>query len=271
MKICARTFPSTIYLLAMPLLVTLSGCSSHIPATPVEADAIAPEIPVKAAIKVLSPRPHKEIARMGYAIQVGAFSKIENAVRLAANLSGKGLAPYYFLHKSGLYKVRFGNFSTLSEAKRQADHFVQSSLITDYYLVRPESYAAHQGDAHLRQQLIRTADSFIGIPYKWGGESAESGFDCSGLTMAVYKLNGLNLPRNSRSQFKAGKPVKKDELQKGDLVFFATDGGKQVSHVGIYTGSNTFIHAPQTGKRIQSASLDNSYFRRRYKGGRRYL
>lgn len=208
---------------------------------------------------------------MGYTIQVGAFSKIENATRLTTKLTGKGLSPYYFRNESGLYKVRFGNFSTLTAAKQKAEHFVGSGIITDYYLVRPESYAVNQSNNDLRQQLVSTADSFIGIPYKWGGESAKGGFDCSGLTMAIYKLNGLKLPRNSRSQFKAGKSIKKEELQKGDLVFFATNGGKRITHVGIYTGNNNFIHAPQTGKRITTASLDNSYFKIRYMGGRRYL
>ncbi len=208
---------------------------------------------------------------MGYTIQVGAFAKTDNTTRLTANLKKNGLAPYYFRHASGLYKVRFGNFSNLTAAKQKAEQFVQAGIIKDYYLVRPESYAVTQGDNYLRQQLVHTADNFLGIPYKWGGESATAGFDCSGLTMAVYKLNGLNLPRNSRSQFKVGRPVEKKDLQKGDLVFFATNGGKRISHVGIYTGNNSFIHAPQTGKRIKNTSLNNSYFKTRYMGGRTYL
>ncbi len=268
MKNHEKIIPSILWLLAIALLFTLSGCSSHSAKT---TGDITPELLDKPPVKTLFPRGRKELPRMGYTIQVGAFSKIENAARLTANLTGKGLEPYYFRHRNGLYKVRFGNFSTLSAAKQKAEHFIQSTIITDYYLVRPESYAATQSDTYLQQQLVSTADRFIGIPYKWGGESAKSGFDCSGLTMAVYKLNGLKLPRNSRSQFKAGRPVKKEELQKGDLVFFATNGGKRITHVGIYTGNNSFIHAPQTGKRIKNASLDNSYFKQRYRGGRRYL
>jgi len=65
------------------------------------------------------------------------------------------------------------------------------------------------------------------VPYLWGGTSADEGFDCSGLTMTVYQLNGLNLPRNSRKQFEVGISVDKDELQKGDLVFLQKKGGQK--------------------------------------------
>ena len=67
--------------------------------------------------------------------------------------------------------------------------------------------------------------AFWGVPYRWGGEDRQNGFDCSGLTMVSYRLNGLNLPRNSRAQFQAGRSVAKKNLQQGDLVFFATKGG----------------------------------------------
>ena len=74
-------------------------------------------------------------------------------------------------------------------------------------------------------------------PYRWGGVNSTSGFDCSGLTMVCYRLNGLNLPRNSRAQFAAGKKVSKNDLRPGDLVFFATKGGSRVTHVGMYLGN----------------------------------
>jgi cell wall-associated NlpC family hydrolase len=64
----------------------------------------------------------------------------------------------------------------------------------------------------LRGEIVKTARSFIGLPYLWGGSSPESGFDCSGLAMAVYHLNGLDLPRSSREQFESGSPVERDEL-----------------------------------------------------------
>ena len=115
-----------------------------------------------------------------------------------------------------------------------------------------------------------TAERFIGVPYRWGGESTVDGFDCSGLTMVVYQLNGLDLPRTSAEQWRAGRPVDRDEMNRGDLVFFATRGGR-VSHVGIYLGGDTFLHAPSRGNPIQTASLSSDYYRARYVGARAYF
>jgi cell wall-associated NlpC family hydrolase len=124
---------------------------------------------------------------------------------------------------------------------------------------------------YLRNEIVTTAQTFIGVPYRWGGVSPEHGFDCSGLSMAVYHLNGLNLPRSSEAQWEAGSPVNRSRLSKGDLVFFATSGRGKISHVGIYVGENTFIHAPGRNKRIRLDSLSKRYFRRRYVGARTYL
>ena len=89
--------------------------------------------------------------------------------------------------------------------------------------------------------------------------------------MTVYQLNGLDLPRTSRQQWKSGSPIGRDQLLKGDLVFFATSAGRRVSHVGIYAGENKFIHAPRRGKSIRVTSLSNTYYRKRYLGARRFL
>lgn len=252
-----------LFLVIPALLFIFAGCSTH----------SVPESPPPA--KIFSPRQLKTVERLGYTIQVGAFSQVSNAGRLARSLQKKGLQPYYFRHTSGLYKVRFGNFSSLLDAEKRAKYLMREGIIADYYLVHPQSYAVakkeQMGEEFFRDELIATAETFLGIPYKWGGTSTTQGFDCSGLTMAVYRLNGLNLPRTSRSQFRTGIEVKKQELKKGDLVFFATNGGKKISHVGIYSGNNTFIHAPSKGKKIQMTSLSNSYFRKRYMGARSYI
>ena len=123
----------------------------------------------------------------------------------------------------------------------------------------------------MRSEIVRTAHSFIGVPYQWGGASEQSGFDCSGLTMTVYRHNGLNLPRVSRYQFQTGRPVHLSSIQKGDLVFFDTRGAGQVSHVGIYIGNGRFIHAPSTGRSVAIERLSNPYFRSRFMGARTYL
>ena len=136
--------------------------------------------------------------------------------------------------------------------------------------LRPFS-AIPQSESERRQQIITSAVSLMGVPYQWGGESSDTGFDCSGLTMVVYQLNGLDLPRSSSQQWKEGRPVKRSQLAKGDLVFFATKGGRRVSHVGIYTGSGKFLHAPRRGRKITISSLSSRYYKTRYLGARSYL
>lgn len=212
---------------------------------------------------------------MGYSIQVGAFTDLDNAVRLEQRLESRGIDAYYFRHESGLYKVRFGNHSTYQPARSEAERLQSQGLIDSFFIVFPEDYAAarikQSGQGNLREELVSTARRFIGIPYRWGGTTAKNGFDCSGLTMVSYRLNGLNLPRVSRSQFEAGKWVAKKNLQPGDLVFFATKGGTRVTHVGMYVGNGDFIHAPRTGKNVRIEKLSNSFFAKTYMGGRTYL
>jgi len=247
------------FLLLLVQLMLAAGCSTLSP-TPDNTS--------------LTPQSSSSL-RLGYSIQAGAFTEVAHAARLSRTLEKQGLNAYYFRHSSGLYKVRFGNFPSLQAATQQAENYLRAGIISDYYLVRPESYALAKknelGEDYLREQLLETAAEFVGIPYKWGGESQGDGFDCSGLTMAVYQLNGLDLPRTSKSQFQSGRPVAKDELKKGDLVFFATRGVKRINHVGIYAGNNTFIHAPRKGKHIETSSLASNYFAARFMGARTYL
>jgi hypothetical protein len=220
--------------------------------------------------------PPKTIARLGYSIQVGAFANLDNAVRLSKALERSGLDAYYFVHKTGLYKVRFGDFPTKEAARRKAESVRAAGIIETYYLVKPTEYAVvkqrkYGGRSYLRNEIVGTAKRFIGTPYRWGGTSAHKGFDCSGLTMVVYQLNGLKLPRSSREQYKWGTPIRRNELLHGDLVFFATSRGRRVSHVGIYVGKGRFIHAPGRGKKIRTELLKNRYFSARYVGARTYL
>jgi len=238
------------------VLILFSGCASH-----------APVYDRETALE--------NFTRLGYSIQAGAFSDLNNAVRLTESLQATGLDAYYFVHTSGLYKVRFGNFPTYKKAFLQAQTLNRQHIIAEYYIVSPDESAAGKrktlGETYLRNQLVKTSRSFIGIPYRWGGTSASKGFDCSGLTMAVYHLNGLNLPRTSKEQSCSGIAIRKYQLKKGDLVFFATTGSRRVSHVGIYIGRNQFIHAPGRGKNIRMESLANGYYLKRYAGARTYI
>jgi cell wall-associated NlpC family hydrolase len=229
----------------------------------------------KAKAKIAVPQAKRELARLGYSIQAGAFSKAENAERLAETLQSGGLQATYFVADKGFFKVQFGNFPSREEARERAELLHAVGVIDAYYIVSPGEYTVagreQYGDAYLREELIKTAGKFIGVPYLWGGASPEEGFDCSGLTAAVYRLNGLDLPRSSREQFEAGTPVEQNKLAKGDLVFFSTSGNGKISHVGIYSGSGQFIHASRKGKKIRRDSLSHAYYRKHYRGGRSYL
>jgi hypothetical protein len=217
----------------------------------------------------------QSLRHIEYTIQVGAFKNLANAVRMTDTLKARGIEAYHFVADSGLYKVRFGNFVTRESARRRAEYLLGAGVIDDFYIVSPEESSVFRyqavGVEGLREEIVRTATRFIGVPYRWGGESVQTGFDCSGLTMVVYQLNGLELPRTSGQQWQAGRPIRRRQLAKGDLVFFATSGGSRVSHVGIYTGNERFLHAPGKGRRIRYESLTDRYYHRRYLGARSYL
>lgn len=119
--------------------------------------------------------------------------------------------------------------------------------------------------------LVSTSLSFIGVPYRRGGESSETGFDCSGFVKAVYEQTlGLVLPRKADQQAASTEKVSKAELQPGDLVFFNTMR-RAFSHVGIYVGDGKFIHAPRPGAEVRVESMAVSYWNRRFDGARRVL
>ncbi len=116
-------------------------------------------------------------------------------------------------------------------------------------------------------QLVHAASTFLGTPYRYGGEDA-AGMDCSGLVWkAARQAWGMKLPRVSREQAGVGMPVSREELKPDDLVFFATSGGG-INHVGIYAGGGRFIHA-SSSKGVSWASLDDRYWRRSFRQGRR--
>lgn len=119
------------------------------------------------------------------------------------------------------------------------------------------------------QDAIDQAMDLLGIPYRLGGTSPETGFDCSGFVGHVFREGlGLVLPRSSREMSKSGETISKDQLRPGDLVFFNTMRST-FSHVGIYLGENQFVHAPRSGGRVRVEDLRDGYWKTRFNGARR--
>jgi len=117
--------------------------------------------------------------------------------------------------------------------------------------------------------LVVTAVGFLGVPYRRGDNSVETGFDCSGFVRAMYNQTvGHLLPRRAEEQAAATQPVPRAELKPGDLVFFNTMR-RAFSHVGIYVGEGKFIHSPRTGAEVRVEDLNGSYWQRRFNGARR--
>lgn len=212
----------------------------------------------------------------GYFIQAGVFSSKTNAAGLTHSLKSRAVPAFYFAHASGFFKVWIGRYASRGDAERAARALLAEGVIREYFVVEGGTFAASVtptagAEGRLRRDLVETAQSFLDFPYTWGGASAREGFDCSGLMMTVYRLNGLDMPRSLYDQYESGRAVAVDRLNPGDLVFFATGGNEKVSHVGIYIGDGRFIHAPGTNKTIRMDSLANSYFRIRIIGARGYL
>ncbi len=125
---------------------------------------------------------------------------------------------------------------------------------------------APPADAGRGAQVVSIAMRYLGVPYKWGGASPSSGFDCSGLTMYVFAQIGVSLPHYAAAQYGLGRAVSKSELAPGDLVFF-----RGLGHMGMYIGGGSFIHAPRTGDVVKISSLSEPYRVANWVGARRVL
>lgn len=146
-----------------------------------------------------------------------------------------------------------------------ADYLVTASSGT---AINPSNTAASVSISAKRQSVLNYAAQFLGVPYVYGG-STPSGFDCSGLTSYVFKNTVGSIPRVAQAQYDATTRVSRDDLLPGDLVFFGSSTSS-ISHVGIYVGSNQFIHAPSTGDVVKYSSLTGSYATR-YQGAGRVI
>ena len=122
------------------------------------------------------------------------------------------------------------------------------------------------------QELMLHSMGLIGTPYRWGGNKTEMGFDCSGMIQFVYKnALGVSLPRTARDMAAASRKIPDGKLKAGDLVCFSTGGAHKYSHVGLYIGNGEFIHAPSSGKTVQTEKLSKPFYAKNYLGAHTFF
>lgn len=135
--------------------------------------------------------------------------------------------------------------------------------------VRVQLEQVRQNMSLKASDLVVHAMGFLGVPYRMGGSSMDTGFDCSGFVKAVFEQAlGFVLPRKAEQQAAATENIDKKDLQPGDLVFFNTLH-RAFSHVGIYVGNNRFIHSPKPGAEVRVENMGLAYWDRRFDGARR--
>ncbi len=141
-------------------------------------------------------------------------------------------------------------------------HLIDKGLIGQFQQVR-------QTVVHRTSDLVVTAIGFLGVPYRFGGNTLETGFDCSGFVRAMYNQTvGHLLPRRAEEQAAATQKIDRNDLKPGDLVFFNTMR-RAFSHVGIYVGEGKFIHSPKPGAQVRVENMTGGYWQRRFDGARR--
>lgn len=144
---------------------------------------------------------------------------------------------------------------------------MDSFLVDKGFLARIDQ--VRQSVEDKASDLVVNAMGFLGVPYRRGGNTVETGFDCSGFVKAMYEQTiGLILPRRAEQQAAATQKIEKTELQPGDLVFFNTMK-RAFSHVGIYIGEGKFIHSPKPGAEVRVESMNLNYWQQRFDGARR--
>ncbi|RCS59289.1 C40 family peptidase [Parvibium lacunae] len=182
-----------------------------------------------------------------------------------------------------MHEVGQGNVAIVHPAllQRPWQRQLLCSLCCVIALSLPDAASAAEEPAkdrtYLQEATSRVGDvllramSFLGLPYRSGGNTPETGFDCSGLVRWVFgETLGMSLPRRSEEISQVGAPVAVDQLKPGDLVFFNTLR-RTFSHVGIYLGNNRFIHSPSSGSSVRIEDMTTPYWERRFNGARRIV
>lgn len=158
----------------------------------------------------------------------------------------------------------------LSSAEPSVGYHDMDTLLVERGLI-DRLADARSAASHHASQLVISAMGFLGVPYRYGGNSADTGFDCSGFVRAVYEQSvGKILPRRADEQAAATRVIDRQELKPGDLVFFNTMR-RAFSHVGIYVGDGKFIHSPRKGSEVRVEDMRVAYWQTRFNGARRVI
>lgn len=153
-----------------------------------------------------------------------------------------------------------------SSPRRATTYQPSRSALADEPARAPENAIGTANDVLFRAMAL------VGTPYRWGGNTPTSGFDCSGLVDYIYRnAANIDLPHSSRDMATVnGLKIKRmDQLESGDLVFFGNGGG--ISHVGVYVGKGRFVHAPNSGGTVRLDDIDGPYWRDHFEYGKRLL
>ncbi|RCS31116.1 peptidoglycan endopeptidase [Rhodanobacter denitrificans] len=207
------------------------------------------------------------------------FAALASALLLSGPLQARNLPTQTDQAIDTAFMARAG-----SSLLGQLPVFSPASALAQSVLPDTASLAADPGDlgdaaaiaassddvTELRKALLGVAMKLRDTRYVRGGRDPSTGFDCSGFVRYVFAhAVGMQLPRNSASQFLAGLKVNRADMQPGDLVFFHTRGRRNISHVGIYISNGRFIHSPSAGKSVEISSLSEAYWAKRFAGAKR--
>ena len=186
-------------------------------------------------------------------VKAPAKSKLKPPVRSAAKAAPKAIP-----------KVdQTDNVADQLNAKWQQENGAFSGFTSANPAVVPASFATRAVASDWGDRLVSRAMNYLGTPYRYGGTSPRTGFDCSGFVYYLYgAVFGQRIPRMPDGMAREGTPVARNDLARGDIVFFGHGG--RFTHVGIYAGNGQFVHATQRGSPVSVTPLDADYYRQRY-------
>lgn len=170
-------------------------------------------------------------------------------------------------------------FNTVIEIVEKVDqewfkvkHNDQIGYVSAEYvrLIDPTAVKSDAEKNSLAEEIIETGHTYVGSPYKYAAKPGSGYFDCSLFTQTVFAAHGIDLPRDSRSQYSAATKIEKKDLQKGDLVFFSLSKPNQIGHVAIYLGEDKLLHATSTGVAVTEFE-GSDYYSKRYMGAGRVI